>query len=214
MARDSYVDGGVPPERVHAVELGADLELFEAPAAPPNGAACVFLFCGAMLHRKGFDLLLAAFRALGPDAGARLWIAGPRGDASAALDGVPDARIAWLGALSQQRLAEAMRDADCLVLPSRHDSYGMVVAEGLACGLPAIVSETVGAKTLIEKERTGWIVPTGDAAALGQRLRWCTEHLTALRAMRPDCRRAALSATWEAYHGRLVALLQELLRGR
>lgn len=209
LARESYVAAGVPAAKVHSIELGADLETFRPAATPRTGPELVFLFCGAMLHRKGFDLLVEAFRSLGDDVAARLRIAGPQGDASAAL-GAADARIERLGALSQDALACAMRDADCLVLPSRHDSYGMVVAEALACGLPALVSATVGAKSLVTEGRTGWVVPTADAAALAHRMRWCAEHPAGVRALRDACRRAAESATWESYHQRFVTLVRSL----
>ncbi len=210
LARESYLAAGVPEDRVHSLELGADLELFRPPTVPPSGKEAVFLFCGAMLHRKGFDVLIAAFRALG-EAPVRLRIAGPPGDASDALREGTNARIEILGALPQERLAQSMREADCLVLPSRHDSYGMVVAEALACGLPAIVSETVGAKSLVRPGETGWIVPTADLAALTTRLQWCAEHLDTLRGMRDACRRVAEGATWKAYHARFVGLLERLL---
>ncbi|HEY4589529.1 MAG TPA: glycosyltransferase, partial [Thermoanaerobaculia bacterium] len=98
-----------------------------------------------------------------------------------------------------------------LVLPSRNDSYGMVVAEALASGTPVLVSEMVGARDLVSEGKTGWVVPMGDAAALAERMAWCAAHPQAVRALSGDCRRAAESATWPAYHRRLAALLRDIL---
>jgi len=232
LARDTYVEAGVPADRVHAVTLGADLELF-TPAAPDPEAIArrgsgddgfLFLFCGATIHRKGFDLLLEAFDRLGAElpaelpaelaaelpaepAAPRLRVVGPRGDAAGLLDGRAGERITVLGPVRQPELAEELRRADCLVLPSRNDSYGMVVAEALACGLPVLVSEMVGAKELVTPGRNGWIVPAGDAAALARQMAWCVRHRDAVRGMREQCRQSAEAAAWPAYYRQLVELL-------
>ncbi len=212
LARQTYVEAGVPPEKVHAVPLGADLELFSPDPLGKTGEDCVFLFSGAAIHRKGFDLLLAAFDRVRTGAPrSRLRLAGSRGDSSHLLEGRSGEGIEILGALSQPALAAELRRADVLVLPSRNDSYGMVVAEALASGLPVLVSEMVGAKELVAEGRSGWIVPVGDAAALAARMAWCAGHLDAVRAMAAECRRAAESATWPAYQRRLAELLRGLL---
>jgi glycosyltransferase involved in cell wall biosynthesis len=211
LARRTYLEAGVPPEKVHALPLGADLELF-APGAAPEGPF-TFLFSGATIRRKGFDLLLAAFdRVAAAEPEARLRIAGPRGDLGHLLDGRPGGRIAFLGPRTQAELAAELRRADCLVLPSRNDSFGMVVAEALACGTPVVVSEMVGAKDLVTEGRTGWIVPLEDADALAERMLWCARNSEAVRALRPACRRAAEAATWPSYHGQLAELLHKVLR--
>jgi glycosyltransferase involved in cell wall biosynthesis len=215
LARRTYVEAGVPAAKVHAVPLGADLELFSPGALEKAGAECVFLFSGAAIHRKGFDLLLAAFdqvRAGAP--GVRLRLAGPRGDSSHLLDRREGGGIDVLGALSQPALAADLRRADVLVLPSRNDSYGMVVAEALAAGTPVLVSEMVGAKDLVVEGRNGWIVPVEDTTALAARMAWCAGEVDAVRAMGAFCRRSAASATWPAYHRRFVDLLREILDWR
>jgi glycosyltransferase involved in cell wall biosynthesis len=221
LARDTYLAAGMPAGRVHAVTLGADLELFTpAPAAAAVAGrdgkdGFLFLFCGATIRRKGFDLLLAAFdRVAGEAPAARLRVVGPRGDAAGLLDGRTGERITVAGPVSQPALAEELRRADCLVLPSRNDSYGMVVAEALACGLPVLVSEMVGAKELVASGSNGWIVPAGDAAALAERMAWCVLHRETVRGMREECRRSAAAATWPAYHHRLVELLRSLVPER
>jgi glycosyltransferase involved in cell wall biosynthesis len=212
LARQTYVEAGVPPEKVHAVPLGADLELFSPDPQGKTGAECTFLFSGAAIHRKGLDLLLTAFdRVRAETPGVRLRLAGSRGDSSHLLEGRSGGGIGVLGALSQPALAVELRRADVLVLPSRNDSYGMVVAEALASGLPVLVSEMVGAKELVAEGRSGWIVAVGDTAALAARMAWCAAHLDAVRAMSAECRRAAESATWPAYRQRLGELLRELL---
>ncbi|HSF39041.1 MAG TPA: glycosyltransferase family 4 protein [Thermoanaerobaculia bacterium] len=206
LARQTYLEAGVPEGKVHAVTLGADTELF-TPGEGGTGPV-TFLFSGATIRRKGFDLLLAAFDRV-PE--GRLRLVGPKGDLGHLLDGRSPDRVTFVGPVPQRELAEELRRADCLVLPSRNDSYGMVVAEALASGTPVLVSEMVGAKDLVSEGRTGWIVPVEDVEALTRRMLWCAENPQALRALRPACREAAREATWPAYHRRLAELLRRLL---
>ncbi|HXO22257.1 MAG TPA: glycosyltransferase family 4 protein [Thermoanaerobaculia bacterium] len=216
LARDTYVEAGVPAGKVHAVALGADTELF-APAGEPQPAeeGFVFLFSGATIRRKGFDILLDAFaRVQTAEPSARLRIVGPRGDFAGLLAGRSSAAISVSGPVGQTELAAELRRADCLVLPSRNDSYGMVVPEALASGLPVLVSEMVGAKELVLPGRNGWIVPAGDVGALAERMVWCARHREAVRGMREECRLSAADATWPAYHRRLIALLSALVPPR
>jgi glycosyltransferase involved in cell wall biosynthesis len=218
LARESYLEAGVPPERVHALTLGANLELFTPGEAQREATSFTFLFAGASIGRKGFDLLLDAFtRVVVMEPAARLRVVGPRGDAAHLLDRLPPAareRVAEVGAVPQAALAAELRGADLMVLPSRHDSYGMAVPEALACGVPVLVSSMVGAKDLVRSGETGWIVPVGDGAALSERMLWCARHAAAVRTLRPACRRAAEGVTWESYHRRLVDLLLAILPAR
>jgi len=218
LARDTYLAAGVPAERVHALPLGADLELFtpapafDGPGDRDEADGFLFVFCGATIRRKGFDLLLAAFDRVAAELpAARLRVVGPRGDAAGLLAGRDGARVTATGPVGQPELAAELRRADCLVLPSRNDSYGMVVAEALACGLPVLVSDMVGAGELVTTGRNGWIVPAGDAAALAERMAWCVRHVATVRGMREQCRASAAAATWPAYHRRLAELLRAIL---
>ncbi len=210
LARSTYVEAGIDPACIRAVPLGADLELFAPPAVEPaRGAGTVFLFAGAPIVRKGFDLLLEAFaRVARAEPSAVLRVVGPRGGQAAR------ERITFVGPVAQAQLAAEMSRADCLVLPSRNDSYGMVVAEALAAGLPVVVSDMVGAAELVLPGENGWVVPAGDAGALGDRLLALAHPPTGpalLRAMRPACRASAERATWGAYRERFAALARELL---
>lgn len=219
LARASYVAAGVEQAKVFAVTLGADPDVFvgrEVSDEPPRTevAPFVFLFAGASIRRKGFDLLLDAFaRVHAACPSARLRIAGPAGDAASLLPARAEG-IEVLGPMDQASLARELRCADCLVLPSRHDSFGMVVVEALASGTPVLVSEMVGAKDLVEEGVNGWVVSLGDVQALAHRMSWCTANAVAVRAMREACRRSSQLATWESYQARLVALLAPLMRNQ
>ena len=213
LARQSYLEAGVPPERVHRVPLGVDVELF-APAfrETPSGEGTTFVFAGAASRVKGLDLLLAAFAEVRrAEPGARLLVIGPAGDCSSLLGPPAPEGVTVLGTLSQQELAARFAAADCLVLPSRNESFGMVVPEALAAGLPVLVSDRVGASDLVTEGRNGWVVPAGDAGALAGRMLAASRNREDLRRMRPACRQAAEAADWPAYHRRFAELLRSLL---
>jgi glycosyltransferase involved in cell wall biosynthesis len=82
-------------------------------------------------------------------------------------------RVHFAGFKNQSELPGIYASADVLVLPSDGgETWGLVVNEAMACGLPAIVSEAVGcAPDLIEEGKTGFAFPTGNHEALADRLR-------------------------------------------
>jgi glycosyltransferase involved in cell wall biosynthesis len=212
LARRSYLEAGVSPERVQCVPLGVDVDLF-APASEeaPAGDGTTFVFAGAASRVKGLDLLLAAFaRVRSAEPAARLLVIGPAGDCSSLLGPPAPEGVTVLEPLSQQELGARFAAADCLVLPSRNESFGMVVPEALAAGLPVLVSERVGARDLVTEDRTGWIVPVEDVEALAGRMAWCVRHLEEVRALRAVCRQAAEAATWPTYHRRFAELIRSL----
>ena len=213
LARQSYIDGGVPPDRVTSVPMGADLSDFTPRRTDTTTSSdpFTFLFAGHADRRKGVDLLLDASARLAQDPGIshRVQFAGGRDEAL--FDGT-QAPIERLGYLNRRDLAEAFRQADCLVLPSRHDSFGRVVVEALATGLPVLVSEHVGAREVVEKGSTGWVVSAEDVDALADRMRWCIEHPDEVRAMRDAAIESARDYSWTAYRNRVVEVIEEVVR--
>ncbi len=77
------------------------------------------------------------------------------------------------GFQNQSRMPSIYAAADLLVLPSDHqETWGLVVNEAMACGVPAVVSDAVGCgPDLIDPGRTGAVFPLGDVAALAQAIR-------------------------------------------
>lgn len=211
-ARKSYVGAGVPKSKVTSVPMGADLTDFVLPSPPrePDGAPLSFLFVGHAGRRKGIDTLLAASRRL-QDAGVRHHVRCAGGADEGTFDDAPTT-VEHLGYLGRQALVQAMHRADVLVLPSRHDSFGRVVVEGMATGLPALVSEHVGAKEVLREGGSGWVVPAEDAEVLADRMRWCATHPEAVADMQAAAAAAAQHYTWAAYRERVTDVLENIVR--
>jgi glycosyltransferase involved in cell wall biosynthesis len=211
LARDSYVKGGAPGEKVTVVPMGADLSDFVPPGSSrrPLEAPITFLFVGHAGRRKGTDTLLSATRILEEKGKAhRVQFAG---DADPALFDTPPSTVERLGYLVREDLVAAMHRADVLVLPSRHDSFGRVVVEAMATGLPALVSEHVGAKQVVTTGTNGWVVPAEDAGALAEQMQWCVEHPEQVAAMQDAAVEAAQEYTWTAYRQRVVDVLASII---
>jgi glycosyltransferase involved in cell wall biosynthesis len=83
-----------------------------------------------------------------------------------------DLPVSFAGFLNQQSMPDAYALADLLVLPSAAETWGLVVNEAMACGIPALVSDRVGcAPDLIVEDQTGATFPVGNVSALAQLLR-------------------------------------------
>src|SRR5690606_19040625 len=109
----------------------------------------------------------------------------------------------FLGKLRGDALVELYRSSDALLLPSLEDSFGMVVAEALACGTPALVSDRTGASDLIREGVNGWVVPAGDTEQLAAKMLWIARNLEAVRELEKACVESARKASWEEYSRRL-----------
>jgi glycosyltransferase involved in cell wall biosynthesis len=175
LVRTLISDYGVAPERLTIAPPGTDKA---APARGSGGAGPVALIAvGAVVPRKGYDVLIAALAAL-DDLPWRLTIAGDhtRDGATAqrlerdiARHGLT-ARITLAGAVPDARLDALYDGADLFVLPSRYEGYGMGFAEAIAHGLPVIGTDA-GAIAETVPAGTGLLVPPDDAAALAAALR-------------------------------------------
>jgi teichuronic acid biosynthesis glycosyltransferase TuaC len=130
----------------------------------------VFLCAARLAPVKNHALLIAAFAdAFAGDRDIRLHLAGD-GPVEARLRSLCDehgvtGQVEFLGALSSERLRLAMEAADAFVLASDAESFGVVVIEAQAAGLPVVSTASGGPDHLIDGSN-GLLVPTGDRAAL------------------------------------------------
>jgi glycosyltransferase involved in cell wall biosynthesis len=211
LARRSYIDAGADKNRIVVNQVGCDTKKFAAPAGSPRSDAPKFVFVGIPASRKGFDLLAASYARLlvhYPD--AELHVAG---DAAMAVQLVAGKRVLIHGKLSHDQLSKLLAQMDCLVLSSRLESFGMVVVEALAAGVPVIVSDHAGASEAIRENENGWIVPAGDESALFERMMACCRDIDRVRSMGVACARSAADHDWSHYSRRTLDIFGPLLKG-
>ncbi len=162
---------GLDPTRVHVAHPGVD----PAPAAPGTADGGSLLTVGSVSTVKGHDQLLDALTGL-VDLPWRWTCAGSTSvepGATSHLRRTADAlgladRVVLAGVLAGPTLASAWSGADLLVLPSRTETYGMVVTEALARGLPVVATDVGGVREAMGTTpgggRPGLLVPAGDTA--------------------------------------------------
>ncbi len=136
----------------------------------------VILFVGRFITVKAIPTLLQAFEqvaAENADVSLLLVGHGPLEEALCAhrADSLAKERIFIHPFVPQQQLPEMYALADLFVLPSYNDTFGVVIAEAMASGLPIVASSRVGAVAdLVRDGENGRVVPPGDAASLANAL--------------------------------------------
>jgi glycosyltransferase involved in cell wall biosynthesis len=166
---------------MHLAEPGVD----PAALAPGTTAGDALLCVAAVIPGKGHDVLLDALATVA-DLSWRCTCVGSldRDPAFAARLRRPG-RVEFTGPRTGPGLDRAYAAADLLVLASHGESYGMVVTEALARGVPVIATDVGGVSEALG--HGGLLVPPGDPAALGTALRaWLTDA-----ALRERLRQAA-----------------------
>ena len=174
LAREEFVRWGIPPARIrflpYAVPHVAVPAGSEPPEIPLEGPR--FLFLGQLCPRKGIDLLLLAMRdVLAVHPNARLELAGkdqPGGLYEQMAEGLEIAHaVRFSGVVKAAHIGGVLQRCDVLILPSRHDGWGVVLNEAASLGKALIASNTCGAAHhLIEHEVNGYRFPVGDRSAL------------------------------------------------
>jgi glycosyltransferase involved in cell wall biosynthesis len=115
---------------------------------------------------------------------------------------------------TQEELPEFLSAAEAVVLTSEREQFGQVIVEGMACGLPAIATSSLGPAAIIEDGQTGWLVPPDDEVALTNAL------ADALNDDRERQRRGELARlavrerySWAGAAQKLTAVLEEVAVG-
>ncbi len=206
--RRYYQDRGIDARRMFATPYCVDNDRFGKAADDwrariGRAALCerfglvadkpTFLFSGKFVDKKRPGDIVDAVRTLAdadPPGFQILMVGeGPLGQAlREKAKGLP---IHFSGFLNQSEITAAYAVADCLVLPSDSgETWGLVVNEAMACGLPALVSNQVGcAVDVIEAGRTGDCFPCGDVGELARLMAFYARKPETLREMGREARR-------------------------
>ena len=172
--------GHCPPEKISVIENGIDLAQFENPGERRLGArkalgipadAWVAGSLGRFAVEKDYPLLVrAAAPLLGP--GSRLVIVGDGAEMPAVKAEVAARAVAPFVCLPGMRddVPDLLAALDVFVLSSRMEGLPLVALEAMASGLPVVATAVGGLPKLIADGETGFLVPSGDEAALRDRL--------------------------------------------
>jgi len=183
---DYFLHYGAAPERLFIVPHVVDTDYFQSEAQRLgsqrnllrsqwglNDTAVVFLFAGKFIEKKrplDFVNAIGMASSRGVAVEGLMVGDGPLRAATEQLVRKDKLPIRFAGFLNQSEMTAAYVAADALVLPSDGgETWGLVVNEAMACGLPCFVSDRVGCgPDMIRTSETGAIFPLGDTKALGQ----------------------------------------------
>ena len=184
---------GIPASRIRPGIYAYDEGLFNATAYERRlthaaGWPKRFLYVGRYIPDKAIDVLAAAYVSYRQQVGDPWPLdccgMGPLGSLLTAVPGVTD-----LGFVQPPEQPALYADHAVLLLPSRYEPWGVVVAEAMATGMPVICSTNCGAAAeLVRPYFNGLEVPTDDAPALAAAMRWMHDHHARL----PDVGRNAM----------------------
>ena len=138
------------------------------------GKTLNFFTLGRLVQQKGIDILLHAISELPEDLNIEFTIAGDGQESESLINLTNTLKIShkvnWTGALSRKEVIKYFQKSDAFVLPSRHESMGVVFAEAAACGLPAIGTICGGPEEIITKD-TGILVQPEDIQGLASAIK-------------------------------------------
>ena len=180
LALEQYRQAGIPGAKLFP--FGYFIPQTKLPPAPQGSDALRVVFVGALIERKGLDILIGAVRQLQHnDRKITLDIFGP-GDSSAFA--MEEPRISYRGLIPFGQSQEQLAGYDLLVLPSHYDGWGVVVNEALCAGVPVVCSDQVGAGVLTSKFGVGRTFSSGESQTLAQVLAEIQDNKSILHEMR------------------------------
>jgi glycosyltransferase involved in cell wall biosynthesis len=209
---EQAVELGAAPDRVRVIRSGVDTRRFQprdrSPARRRLGVpddTRLVLFVGNLEPRKQVHVLLDALASL---PSGQLAVVGS-GESAGVQDQTQrllrqtrslglELRVRFLGRVADVELMDWYAAADVFALPSSSEAQGIVALEAMASGLPVVASAVGGLLGTIDEGSSGFLVPSGDAGALADRLRLLLER-PELRAQIGTDARAAVERefTWQ-----------------
>jgi glycosyltransferase involved in cell wall biosynthesis len=213
VARLGYAD------RTRVIPLGVDVD--EQAVARPRSAGgdrpLRLLFLSRLHEKKNVPLLLRAVAAARPTLrGIELTVAGDgdpayraKLDALARELGLSEC-VRFVGHVDGDAQRSAFADADCFILPSAHENFGLAVAEALGAGLPAIVTPGVALAPNVAGAGAGLVCQPNEGA-VASAIAWAADHPGALIEMGERARwLARRELSWDTSCARLERLYGEL----
>ena len=123
---------------------------------------------------------------------------------------LPDAH--FTGYLTGEELATAYASSDIFLFPSDTETFGNVTLEAMASGLPCVVADAPGSKSLVESGISGYMVPPRDTEEFTRCVQKIREDEELRRKMGKTARQKALAYSWDTVNAKLLENYREALR--
>jgi phosphatidylinositol alpha-mannosyltransferase len=206
------------PGQYTVIPNGIDLDRFSKRGEPQANRPLTILFVGRQDKRKGFDILFQAFLQItATNPRLRLLVVGPISDETrlsylkmAHLRDVT--AIEFTGYVPPQRLPHYYHQADIFCAPSTgYESFGIILLEAMAAGLPVVASDIAGYRTLVAGHGEGLLVPPGRPEALANALHYLIEQPIVRQKMGQAGRQKAENYSWALVVDDVIDVYQDAL---
>jgi len=201
--RQSWIKRGFDPAKLKIFPRGLDTNLF-SPARRKlafwekfgaTNAQVRLLYVGRISKEKDLDVLADAYRRLrSEDLPVQLFVVGHGPYSEALAESLPEAF--FTGYLTGKELATAYASADIFVFPSTTDTFGNVIIEAQASGVPVVVSDSGGPKELVEDKTTGLITKSHDADDFARAIRALATDPALREHMGNSARQSVIDRSW------------------
>ena len=201
--RQSWIKRGLDASKLQILPRGLDTELFQ----PARRDAAFFgkfgalngqirlLYVGRISREKDLDLLADAYRRLREEGlPVQLFVVGHGPYSEALAKSLPEAF--FTGYLKGTELATAYASADVFVFPSTTDTFGNVILEAQASGLPVVVSDSGGPKELVVDKANGLITRSHDVEDLTRAIRALVTDRALRERMANSARDSVIDRSW------------------
>ena len=216
---------GAQPEKVKVIPCGVDTDLFRpmdkgkarSELGLPNSSQ-ILLFAGRIQPFKGIDILLRAVACLLDNRELHLFIIGGDSESDDELTRLRtlstelglDGKVTFSGAMEHGEMPLFYSAADICVVPSYHESFGLVAVEALACGIPVVASRVGGLATIIKDGETGYLVDKLSPEAFAQRLELLLGDEKLQRRMGDAARPSVMKYEWSMVARQVLNVYEEL----
>lgn len=199
---------GVDAQRFHPDYRSAAMRHRLSDGHPEDA---LMIYVGRLSHEKKVDHIRHVLEQV---PGTRLAIVGD-GPARESLEqhfaGLP---VKFLGYLKGEELSQAYASADLFVFPSALETFGLVVVEAMAAGIPVVSSRVGGIPDVVDEGRTGYTFAPGDVDGLVTGVRRAVSDRGRLAQMGRDARAFAETQSWPAMMDEVIGVYQRLIENQ
>jgi glycosyltransferase involved in cell wall biosynthesis len=214
-SRQSFIRQGIMSNKVLMVPCGIDVDFFLSETDCKIKNKFRVIVVGLLCLRKGIQYLLQAWNQLNlPVDKAELVLVGCiQSDFELVLKNFKLRKnIIFYGSTDRAGLKKLYNNSSIFVLPSVEDGFGMVLGEAMACGLPVICTENVGAAEMVKNNKNGFVVPAASSQALAEKILWCYQNQDTLVYMGKDAKEWVKNWSWDNYGKNIIEVYKKVLQ--
>jgi len=168
------------------------------------------LFVSRLVHYKETDMLIRLSHILRPNTLLIITGEGPEGE-KMEKESDPEKTI-FMGKLVDKQLSEVYASADMFVFPSLTDTFGNVVLEAMASGLPVLAANEGGPKNIVQDGKTGYLLEPKNEKAFNEKINLLTDNKSHYTQMRENALAYAQNVSWDNIIKQLYTFYIDLLK--